>query len=54
MIDDGAPLGGDGKTVEVDETFQGYVEGGPTWILHPEHGWQKQRAYGDKQGRYAR
>jgi transposase-like protein len=48
MTDDGAPLGGEGKTIEVDETFQGYVEGGPTWILHPEHGWQKQRAYGDK------
>lgn len=45
---DSGPLGGEGKTVEVDETFQGYVEGGPTWILHPEHGWQKQRAYGDK------
>jgi hypothetical protein len=30
MTDDGAPLGGEGKTVEVDETFQGYVEGGPT------------------------
>src|ERR1700730_13739336 len=48
MTDDGAPLGGEGKTIEVDETFQGYVEGGPTWILHPERGWQKQRAYGDK------
>jgi transposase-like protein len=42
------PLGGEGKTVEVDETFQGYVEGGPTWILHPDHGWQKQRWWGDK------
>ena len=41
-------LGGEGKVVEVDETFQGYVEGGPTWILHPERGWQRQRAYGDK------
>jgi transposase-like protein len=48
MKDDGQPLGGEGKTVEVDETFQGYVEGGPTWILHPDYGWQKQRAYGDK------
>jgi hypothetical protein len=48
MTDDGAPLGGEGKTLEVDETFQGYVEGGPTWILHPEHGWQKQKAWGDK------
>src|SRR3984893_3327324 len=48
MKDDGAPLGGEGKTLEIDETFQGYVEGGPTWILHPEHGWQKQKAWGDK------
>src|SRR6266478_2758229 len=48
MRDNGSPLGGEGKTIEVDETFQGYVEGGPTWILHPEHGWQKQRAWGDK------
>src|SRR5258708_11141144 len=30
------PLGGEGKTLEVDETFHGYVEGGPNWILHPE------------------
>src|ERR1700730_11642016 len=48
MKDDGAPLGGEGKTLEIDETFQGYVEGGPTWILHPEHGWQRQKAWGDK------
>jgi transposase-like protein len=48
MKDDGAPLGGEGKTLEVDETFQGCVEGGPTWILHPEHGWQRQKAWGDK------
>src|SRR5260370_7395741 len=27
------PLGGEGKVVEVDETFQGYVEGGPTLDL---------------------
>jgi transposase-like protein len=49
MREEPAPkLGGEGKTLEVDETFQGYVEGGPTWILHPEYGWQRQRAYGDK------
>lgn len=42
------PLGGEGKTVEVDETFQGFVEGCPTWILHPERGWERKRAYGDK------
>ncbi len=48
MKDDGAPLGGEGKTLEVDETFHGYVEGGPTWILHPEFGWRQKRAYGDK------
>jgi transposase-like protein len=48
MIDDGAPLGGEGKTLEVDETFQGIVEGGPTWILQPEGGWKRKRAYGDK------
>jgi transposase-like protein len=42
------PLGGEGKTVEVDETFQGYREGGPTWILHPEFGWQRKMGYGDR------
>jgi transposase-like protein len=48
MTDDGAPLGGEGKTIEVDETFQGYREGGPTWILHPERGWQRKVGYGDR------
>jgi transposase-like protein len=47
MKDDGAPLGGEGKTVETDETFYGYKEGGPTWILTPT-GWQKKRGYSDK------
>jgi transposase-like protein len=42
------PLGGEGVTLEVDETFIGYKEGGPTWILHPEYGWVKKAAYGDK------
>jgi transposase-like protein len=42
------PLGGEGKTVEVDETFQGYREGGPTWILHPESGWRRKVGYGDR------
>jgi hypothetical protein len=48
MTDDCAPLGGEGKTLEIDETYQGYVEGGPTWILHPQYDWQKQRAWADK------
>jgi transposase-like protein len=38
------PLGGEGKIVESDETFTVHKEGGPTWILHPEHGWQKSRS----------
>jgi transposase-like protein len=37
------PLGGEGKTVEVDETFYGYRDGGPKWILHPQFGWQRDR-----------
>ena len=37
------PLGGERKTVEADETFYGYREGGPKWILHPEFGWQRDR-----------
>ena len=40
---DPAPLGGEGKTVEADETFYGYREGGPKWILHPQFGWQRDR-----------
>jgi transposase-like protein len=44
-MDGGAPrpLGGEGKTIEVDETFYGYREGGPKWILHPQFGWQRDR-----------
>jgi transposase-like protein len=45
MNDNGAaPLGGEGKIVEANETFTVHKEGGPTWILHPEHGWQKSRS----------
>jgi transposase-like protein len=40
---DPTPLGGEGKTVEADETFYGYREGGPKWILHPQFGWQRDR-----------
>jgi transposase-like protein len=40
---DPKPLGGEGKTVEADETFYGYREGGPKWILHPQFGWQRDR-----------
>jgi transposase-like protein len=41
------PLGGEGKIVESDETYTVYKEGGPTWILHPEFGWQRARG-GDR------
>jgi hypothetical protein len=41
--DDG-PLGGEGMIVESDETYTVYREGGPTWVLHPVHGWQKRRS----------
>jgi len=42
------PLGGEGAIVESDETYTVYKEGGPTWILHPEYGWQRKVGYGDK------
>jgi transposase-like protein len=42
------PLGGAGKIVEADESFTVYKEGGPTWILHPEHGWQRRTGWGDR------
>jgi transposase-like protein len=42
------PLGGEGKIVESDETYTVYREGGPTWILHPKYGWQKQRSGADR------
>ena len=45
---DAGPLGGEGKIVESDETYTVHREGGPTWILHPEHGWQKQRSGADR------
>ena len=30
-----------------DETYTVYKEGGPTWILHPDYGWQRARG-GDR------
>jgi transposase-like protein len=42
------PLGGEGMIVESDETFTVHKEGGPTWILHPEFGWQRQRSGADR------
>src|SRR6516165_3075922 len=47
-IDGGSgPLGGEGKIVESDESYTVYKEGGPTWFLHPEHGWRR-RTGGDR------
>jgi transposase-like protein len=43
-----APLGGEGRFVESDETYTVHKEGKPTWILHPEHGWQRQRSGADR------
>ncbi len=42
------PLGGEGQIIESDETYTVYKEGGPTWVLHPEHGWQKRRSGSDR------
>ena len=42
------PLGGEGQIVESDETYTVHKEGGPTWILHPEFGWQRQRSGADR------
>ena len=47
MTDDGAPRGGKGKTVEVDETFYGFKGEEPKRILHPEFGWQRVKAGAD-------
>src|SRR6516165_912163 len=40
MIDDGSsgPLGGKGKTVEVDETLYGWIDGAKKWVDHPFRG----------------
>jgi transposase-like protein len=43
-----AAMGGEGKTLEIDETFIGYKEAGPTWEFHNEGGWQKKRGYADR------
>jgi transposase-like protein len=45
---DAGPLGGSGTFVEVDETYTVYRKGKPTWILHPEFGWQRQRSGADR------
>src|ERR1700720_768918 len=42
---DPTPMGGEGKTIEADETFTGYKAAGPTWEFHNEGGWQKKRGY---------
>lgn len=42
------PIGGEGKIVESDETYTVHREGGPTWILHPEHGWRRQGSGADR------
>jgi len=48
MDDSGSgPLGGEGMTLEADETFYGYKEGGPKWTLHPEFGWQRSKGTSD-------
>ena len=43
-----AAMGGEGKTLEIDETFIGYKEAGPTWEFHNERGWLKKRGYSDR------
>jgi transposase-like protein len=43
-----AAMGGEGKTLEIDETFIGYKEDGPTWEFHSGYGWQKKRGYSDR------
>ena len=43
-----AAMGGEGKTLEIDETFIGYKEEGPTWEFHNERGWLKKRGYSDR------
>jgi transposase-like protein len=50
MMTDGSdgPLGGSGKIVESDETYTVHKEGGPTWRLHPEYGWQKRPSGSDR------
>jgi transposase-like protein len=41
--DDNGPLGGDGKTVEADETFLNKQRGRATWEFTNERGWTKNR-----------
>ena len=43
-----SPLGGEGKTLEIDETFIGYKKGGPTWEFHNERGWLKKSGASDR------
>jgi transposase-like protein len=42
------PIGGESKIVESDESYTVYKEGGPTWILHPDYGWQRRRSGSDR------
>jgi len=44
----GGPLGGEGQTLEVDETFFGKREGANPWEFTNANGWRRRRGYGDK------
>jgi hypothetical protein len=50
MDTDPTPLGGEGKTVEADETFYGHKPGAADpWYFDNERGWRKRHlGYGDK------
>jgi len=41
-------MGGEGKTLEIDETFIGYKDAGPTWEFYNDRGWLKKRGYSDR------
>jgi len=43
------PIGGEGKTIEIDETFTGYKnDAGPTWEFHSGYGWQRRRSHSNR------
>jgi transposase-like protein len=42
------PMGGEGKTLEIDETFTGFKGDKPSYEFHNEGGWRRRGAWSDK------
>jgi transposase-like protein len=42
------PIGGEGKTIEIDETFIGFKGDKPSYVFHSGRGWLRRGAWSDR------